>query len=1029
MRGVAAIIALSVLICAGCIQTPKSDLGLIDMNISSSSPVLAGSSLEITIEANAEGDVVWAQKNVYGDVSLYRPKMDDLNEKSLRLGYVGGLAEIDAPEQFLGNERSHLFAILLGGDSKLEDQALKSAIATVNWAEINDPASQVLKAKIGSEDRVSIVDVDYKTLDVTIPKIAPEERTFREPRRAGIAVRGMGSRTTEPTAQRLKPQSLSLSRRSAGIGQKVIASGRTTVNVNNILRDHEAADFDGSRERFERILERPSTVDEYLDVKNKLAFLYYQNGFFSKAETLLTDLIDRNDKIFGPSDVNTLAALNNLSLLYVSEGRYEDAEALLDRVYAVANKDRSNYAPILRVTDNNLAIVYKQLGQYEAAAPLLQGVYDDRVSLYGDKNFRTRAAANNLAVVLLLLGRIEAAESFLVDSFGDLEQSLDIAEADDLIAAGNLATLFLEAKQYDRAMALFQKAIIGVESKVGEGQASLHLAELYSNYARTLDQAGYDPNLIAFYQKRSLNIIERIREDLRRGDAGNDTLFLDRYRNLYLDLQLTLIRASRFAEAESVGRLLKTHEYIEFMRGGIIPAAATAIGSELSLSENAWSQKLMEWSDRPNRIARELSALKAKQRSGAVMSANEQTLIPVLEAQYQNTYAAYKRDLNAWLTEVSAMSDSTQIIEANALEVRYHDDLQNEIAGIGDHVAVLQIVSFERSLHFFLITPNAFKHIEHPISRRSLNRMIYDAREALQPDSVKGQFNPRYKSILKRLHAVFIEPIEQELEDAEIEVLMLNLQGAIRYVPFAAIYDGERYLMQDYDLALFTPAARTRFRPSDGLREASAFGVAKAHQGFSPLPGVTKELATIMGTDEGSGILDGPKLLDEAFTKASLIEQLESKRPIVHIASHFYMRPGNDAQSFLLLGDGSYLSMAEINETAALRFTGVELLTLSACSTGLSSQGDYNIDLGSGLEVEGFGVLAQRKGADAVIATLWNVADEATSQLMAEMYRNLASDDFSKAGALRAAQIKLLADEATAHPYFWAPFILMGNWQ
>lgn len=177
--------------------------------------------------------------------------------------------------------------------------------------------------------------------------------------------------------------------------------------------------------------------------------------------------------------------------------------------------------------------------------------------------------------------------------------------------------------------------------------------------------------------------------------------------------------------------------------------------------------------------------------------------------------------------------------------------------------------------------------------------------------------------------------------------------------------------------------------------------------------------------------------------------------PVVHIASHFQFQPGNETDSALLLGDGSLLNLAKIKSLPNV-FGGVELLTLSACNTATGSSG------ANGTEVEGFGVLAQRQGAKAVVASLWPVSDRSTVALMQEFYRvREAKAGTTKAEALRQAQIKLLRGEAQAakleekdrglglkkdasvkqqpftpdpkqpyaHPYYWAPFILIGNWK
>ena len=148
-----------------------------------------------------------------------------------------------------------------------------------------------------------------------------------------------------------------------------------------------------------------------------------------------------------------------------------------------------------------------------------------------------------------------------------------------------------------------------------------------------------------------------------------------------------------------------------------------------------------------------------------------------------------------------------------------------------------------------------------------------------------------------------------------------------------------------------------------------------------------------------------------------------------------------------MLGDGHGLTLEKVLQTPNL-FSGVDLLALSACETGVGQKDE------EGKEVEGFGVLAQRKGAKAVLATLWPVADESTANLMSAFYRLRETQSLNKAEALRQAQLQMLrgatgqAQEARgvastttlpkyeadtnkpyAHPYYWAPFILIGNWK
>jgi CHAT domain-containing protein len=163
----------------------------------------------------------------------------------------------------------------------------------------------------------------------------------------------------------------------------------------------------------------------------------------------------------------------------------------------------------------------------------------------------------------------------------------------------------------------------------------------------------------------------------------------------------------------------------------------------------------------------------------------------------------------------------------------------------------------------------------------------------------------------------------------------------------------------------------------------------------------------------------------------------------------------DDTKSYLLLGgkdaggQGFHLTLADLRDDQRLDFKGIELLTLSGCQTAVGSSDS------DGREIDGLGITAQRKGAKAVVATLWPVNDASTGLLMETFYRLwVTTPGITKAEALQQAQLGLLygtADTAGtpsgsskgspasaskqrpasqyANPYYWAPFILIGNWK
>jgi CHAT domain-containing protein len=236
---------------------------------------------------------------------------------------------------------------------------------------------------------------------------------------------------------------------------------------------------------------------------------------------------------------------------------------------------------------------------------------------------------------------------------------------------------------------------------------------------------------------------------------------------------------------------------------------------------------------------------------------------------------------------------------------------------------------------------------------------------------------------------------------------------------------------------------------------------------FPALPGVREELSGIVRdiqAGSSKGVLPGTLMIDEAFTADAMKTSLrlhgsEQAYKVVHIASHFNFQPGDETKSFLLLGDGTALTLTQLKRMSSV-FSKVELLTLSACNTATGGEG------AEGKEVEGFAVLAQRQGAQAIVASLWPVSDASTSELMQEFYqlRDAGGAGMEKAEALRQSQLLLLhGSEKDAgllkelrgpgvskddkgikpnqkpftvnpkapfsHPYYWAPFILIGNFR
>jgi CHAT domain-containing protein len=317
-----------------------------------------------------------------------------------------------------------------------------------------------------------------------------------------------------------------------------------------------------------------------------------------------------------------------------------------------------------------------------------------------------------------------------------------------------------------------------------------------------------------------------------------------------------------------------------------------------------------------------------------------------------------------------------------------------------------------------------------------------------------------------------VAPVEIELKTIEtpsaaqsgVPTLLWSLDDALRYLPMAALYDGHQYMLERFKNVLFTPESYGHMTDSPLANGSTpsvlAMGLSKSYGGLPPLPGVMPELDAVVHdptVPESHGPMEGKLLPNEQFTLAALKSELGEGKgfPVVHIASHFVVETGSGNEPFLMLGgeasgeaNGYEWNLSEM-EHSTVAFHGTRLLTLSACSTAK----DYkNRD---GTEMDSLGMIAQQKDAEAVLATLWDVNDASTSRLMSDFYSRWLKDPAGgKAEALRQAQLALLKGPAASpggrsqrgfetvggpapaapqagysHPFYWAPFVLIGNYQ
>ena len=294
--------------------------------------------------------------------------------------------------------------------------------------------------------------------------------------------------------------------------------------------------------------------------------------------------------------------------------------------------------------------------------------------------------------------------------------------------------------------------------------------------------------------------------------------------------------------------------------------------------------------------------------------------------------------------------------------------------------------------------------------------------EQLQKDLPIPSREPEIQQNSQNLYDWIIKPIESNLVNKRIKSLVFVLDGSLRNIPMAILYDKQqqKYLIEKYAIALTPGLQLVDPKPLETASvNALVAGIDKENNipdigYFSALPKVTQELQQVQAKVKKS-----EKLLNQEFTKESLQNKIQSNPfSVVHLATHGQFS-SNPEQTYISVWK-DLLKVKELDRLLRVRVKNrpepIELLVLSACKT---AAGDKRAALG-------LAGVAVRAGARSTLATLWTVDDESTSKFMGQLYRQLNAKEVTKAQALRQAQLSILQEENS--PYFWAPYALVGNW-
>jgi CHAT domain-containing protein/Tfp pilus assembly protein PilF len=772
-----------------------------------------------------------------------------------------------------------------------------------------------------------------------------------------------------------------------------------------------------------------------------LGSVYADRGDIVRAEEHQRQALGAWEKSMGPEDETVAIALSNLAALYLDGANPDRAEPLLMRGRAIYDKLGKTDTPAACSLLVNIGKLYEERGEFERAEPFLQRALATWERAYGPGDPHVADGLNALAVNHLQRGEFDRAEPLLRRSLSIKEATLGPEHPDVAGTLTNLGTLLDGKQDHAQAEALHERAIRILEKAFGQDHPDVMIA--VSNLGMHYWKRGDIAKAQQMLQKSSDATERYIPRVLVAGNDRDRRALAEPLQNhvhAFVSLHLQAAQKSDTATRQALQATLRA-------KGRALDAVAQGLGS-LRKTLGSEDQALLD----------ELASARAEASQAALSGKGAKT-----PEEHESRVAALRARSEELETKLVARALSRRVDTEPVTLGRVQ-------AAVPDNAVLVEIVLYrsfdikakrsKRGLPpHYRYAAYTLRHTGAPGSvdlgeAEPIDSAVQHLREALADPSRDAETPSR------DVHRRVLGPIERLI--GESGHILLVPDGPLNLVPFGALIDeggtyaaarhAFTYLTSGRDLLRMQGAVKPRggaifianpdFGPMS-LGNASR-GTGMSRVVFPPLPGTADEVKALSGILRNASVFDGPRATKAAMTAAH-------GPSILHVATHGFFLPdrGQPGSRALVLTDPvedhkaaasenpllrSGLAFAGANlhrpdndglltamEAASLDLSGTQLVVLSACETGVGQvQG-------------GDGVYGLRRafvvaGAQSVVMSLWKVDDEATRDLMIAYYRAIQSGA-GRTEALRRAQLGLLQNEKTRHPYYWAAFIASGDYR
>ena len=877
-----------------------------------------------------------------------------------------------------------------------------------------------------------------------------------------------------PAALDSYEQSLAISRE---LGDRA-GEAKILNNIGNVNRLLE--NYPGALEYYEQSLvishELGNRADEASTLRNigrmNIALENYPRAldYFEQSLVITREIGDRvreAETLNNIGDANKLLVNYPAALDYYEQrlaitrkigDRTGEAETLND--IGAVNTLLGNYPRALDYYEQGLVIT-REIGDRAGEAAILTSIgawnqllenYPRALEYYGQSLAISRELENraNEARIRNNIGIINASLGNYPRALDYFEQSLVISRelsespfesAFEAQILNNIGRVNQDLENYPAALDYYEQSLLitrQISDRAGEAQTLGNIGFLF--------KAQEEFELAIVFLKQAINTYEAIRQSNQALEQSLQESYTATIESNYRRLADLLLQQDRILEAQRVLDLLRVQELDTYLRGvrgnGDTQAGIAPRPDEQAIVDRytANEAQLIELGRERAELAKIAPDQRTPQQQARIAELHQ------LEQAVLLTFQSFFEQADI----VALVARLRSTLGAANIELPELNGLRDNLQRLNQNAVVLYPLVLDDRLELVLVTPGqAPIRRTVPVTRVELNRAIGELRYALESPT-RNAVTPA-----QQLYTWLIRPIEADLQQAQAKTIIYSPDLRLRYVPLAALHDGENWLIESYSVNNITAASLADLNhiPSRGepsvLAAAFTEGRYEFQEGnrtvaYNGLPQAGPEIEALARLIPAT-----TARLNQAFNP-SLVFEMDDYR-IIHLATHAAFNPGGLENSYILFGNGEKATLADVKGWS---FPNVDLVVLSACETAVGDvlRAEETLAAGTqsgsinGEEILGFGYLMQLAGADAAIGSLWKVDDGGTQILMSAFYDALSRGGLAKAAALQQAQLDLirisegenrggfeLAQELgldpnnLAHPHYWAPFILIGN--